>query len=121
VARKTPGQLDPGHGEGLVEGAAARILGQHDRAAAELGRDAGRQGPVLGDHEDVHEGIVVTVQVEHQIGVDGLAGKRLAQGVQLRERRHLGDRFAQGGADRRHVGVFRIRQLARELLGGGGS
>ena len=120
MVRIAPGQLDPGRGEGLVEGVAARILRQHDRAAAEFGGDIGRQRPVLGDHEQVHEGIVVAVQVEYEVGVHGLAGQDLAQGVQLRDRRHLGDHLTEGGADRRDVGVFRLGQLARDLVGGGG-
>jgi len=68
----------------------------------------------------MHERVVVAVHIEHQIGVHRLSGQGLAQGVQLRARPHLGDHLDQGGADRRHVGRFRIGQLARDLLGGGG-
>ena len=117
VLRKPLGEPGEGRRERLVEGAAARVLGEQDRAAAELGGDVPRQGPVLRDQEQVYERLVVAVQVEHQIGIDGLAGQDLAQGIQLRERRQFGHRFEQGGADRRHVGRPRPGPLAARFPG----
>jgi len=111
------GEARPRGREGFVEGAAARIGGQQDGAAAQLGRDVGGQRPVVGDQEQIDEGGVVAMQVEDQVGVEREARQRQAQAVQGVARRAARQVLGHRGANRGDVLGLRVAQPGPDGLG----
>jgi hypothetical protein len=91
----------PEGGETLVEAAAAGIVGQQHGPTAKLGRQVPAFRPMGRQQIEVHERVIVAVQVEHQVGIGRQAGQRQAQPVQFRACRAPGqqlvDRLADGG------------------------
>ncbi len=119
MLRIARGEPRPGRGKGLVEGAAAGVLGQQHGAAAEVGGEVGRLRPVRGNQEEVHQRLVVAVQVQHHVGVAGEAGEGQTQGMQLAARLLGGQMLDHGPADEGDVRLGVVAQPALQALGDG--
>jgi hypothetical protein len=115
AAAEVRGQLPPDARDGLVEGLVARHLGHQQRLRAQPGGQRREGRGLRRGRVDVHDGLVVAVQVQHEVGIDRQALQQPLQrlgGVGrlpgLQQRRA-------GRADGAGVGLAVRPQLCRQL------